>query len=177
MGLDIGAMSNLVRREDLFHDEDWQVVNQHGEVQVGDFYVASVIEVFADAAGDIKTGDVFEYGEYLHVRAGSYGGYSRWRLMLCNMALGVDPDVVWNHPENFKEGPFFNLINFSDCEGVIGTETCKALYQDFLHHYPAAVAYASRLPEDFGGEYWLDKYKEWMEAFELASNDGCVDFH
>lgn len=177
MGLDIGAMSNLRLREDLFRNEDWEVINQHDEIQTGNFYVASVIEDFKDAADGIETGQIFEYDEYLHVRAGSYGGYSRWRQMLCNMALGVEPEVVWEYPENFKQSPFFDMINFSDCEGVIGTETCKSLYQDFLHNLPGAVAYATRLPENFQGEYWLDKYREWMEAFELASKDGCVDFH
>ena len=179
MGLDIGAMSNIVLREDLTKNEDWDVVSREtGErVDGHNFYVASVIDEFSDQAGPIRNGDVFEYDEYMHVRAGSYGGYNRWRRMLCNMALGVEPEVVWNNPTNFETAPFFDLINFSDCEGVLCTEACQGLYEDFRNPLPAATAYASRLPGDWDGEYWLDKYKEWMEAFELASKDGCVDFH
>jgi hypothetical protein len=177
MGLDIGAMSNLRLREDLVRDEDWEVRDKDGNHQTGSFHVVSIIEDFKEVADGLQDDRVYEYDEYVHVRAGSYGGYSRWRYMLCEMALGVQPDIVWANPERFKGAPFFELINFSDCEGTIGCETAQKLFHDFMSNRDRALAYSKRLPPGHEAEYWLDKYGEWMKAFELASKDGCVDFH
>ena len=179
MGLDIGAMSGLVNVSDKYYpDEDWEIKSKETDDHVkGDFYVANLNDDFKPQAIDMKDRAVYTFDEYLHVRAGSYGGYSRWRFMLCNMALGVDPDVVWENPEKYKDAPFFELINFSDCEGCIGTIVSQKLYGDFLEYKDRAKTYADRLPDDFDGHYWHDKYVEWTEAFQLASKDGCVDFH
>ncbi len=65
---------------------------------------------------------VDEDAEVFGFRAGSYSGHGAFRDALSETALGVDPPTVWGNPDAYKDEPFFELINFSDCEGSIGPE-------------------------------------------------------
>jgi len=86
--------------------------------------------------------------------AGSYGGYGQWRQGLAAMG---------------KPG-FGKLINFSDCEGIIGTTVCAELAVAFDAHATAATYHE--------GEWWQAKYDTWRRAFrEAADTGGWVDFH
>ena len=116
----------------------------------------------------------------LHFRAGSYSGYNRWRDELAKLA---GYKAVWHKAPYDKtgeeshaagaweaaEGPFWELINFSDCEGFIGPKTSAKLALDFAEFQPKADAV-----ED---PWFRDLYARWREAFEVASNGGAVDFH
>ena len=117
----------------------------------------------------------YTYEDYHSFRAGSYGSYSRWRDELACM-LGYEAvDIeflgelrksyaasVWNDPQ---PGPFVDLINFSDCEGVIGTEVSNKLYNDF-------IAYRS----DAGkrGDWFYSVYEGFISALEMAKDNGCL---
>jgi hypothetical protein len=70
---------------------------------------------------------------------------------------------------NGAQGPFSELIHFSDCEGVIGTAVSKKLAADFAAFDEKAKA--------AGNERYYAKYQEWRKAFEMAANGGAVDFH
>lgn len=82
----------------------------------------------------------------------SYSGYGRWREELARFAHpdldiseylasdGNDYDngyakthpystAIWNC--KLTTGAFVELINFSDCEGFLGPQTCAKLYNDF----------------------------------------------
>jgi len=97
----------------------------------------------------------------------SYDSYNRWRKELALMA-GYESDVwVW---KNKPEGPFVELIDFSDCEGVLGTATCAKLFEDFKNNQEKAKEYK---PET---EFY-DDYRRWMNACELAMKAGCIHFH
>ena len=61
------------------------------------------------------------------------------------------------------------MINFSDCEGVIGPKTSAKLAKDFAEFQAQADAH----PDD----WFRDLYTTWRRAFELASDDGAVGFH
>lgn len=65
--------------------------------------------------------------------------------------------------------PFFELIHFADNEGVIGPVVSAKLAKDFRDNYERAKA--------FGDGYWLSKYEKWMAAFEMAADNGAVEFH
>jgi hypothetical protein len=128
-------------------------------------------------------------GQSMGFRAGSYSGYNWWRRHLSLMALDEEPQTVWADPEAFAGEPFVELIDFSDCEGCIGPKTSAKLAKDFRDYAAQAEAYArergeqrdpNRGPladEDQVGSWWLESYREWQEAFELASDDGFVKFH
>lgn len=107
---------------------------------------------------------VYSYDNSVSFRAGSYSGYNRWRNWLSVTMIGVSADQVWYNPIDYQYSPFYELINFSDCEGYIGTEVSKKLAEDFRNN-------RSKVPQ---GD--LDLYDEWMHAFELASNNGVVIF-
>lgn len=109
--------------------------------------------------------------------AGSYLGYGVWRNQLAALAgypKSPSPEhssmahaaSVW---ESTKPGPFMELINFSDCEGVLGTAVSAKLAADFAQFQEKADAHES--------ERFREKYALWREAFEKASNGGAVHFH
>lgn len=109
-------------------------------------------------------------------RAGSYGGYNRFREDLCRAALGVEPKEVWAAPAAWAEKPFYELINFSDAEGTIGPEAAADLYRDFAEHEERVLASTGLEGEDL---IWFGElYAEWKEAFRVASEGhGLVQFH
>lgn len=117
-------------------------------------------------------GDCYSYTEgteTMGFRAGSYGGYSRFRETLAEIVglsvrdywTGADPDL-----------PFYEQVNFADNEGSIGPEAAKDLLEDFRAHRDA---YMARHKDD--GSYFAEVYDSWIEAYELASQDGMVSFH
>lgn len=70
---------------------------------------------------------------------------------------------------NGEQGPFAEIINFSDCEGVIGPMTSKKLAADFEKLQDKADAHESEAFRDF--------YATMRRAFEVASQNGFVSFH
>lgn len=102
-------------------------------------------------------------------RAGSYGGYNSWRNDLAQFALQVDAGVVWQDPLGYQDKPFFELINFSDCEGTIGPEAAADLLKDFYDHRERYAANHD--------EYDVAKYNHWLEACEYAAAGGLIVFH
>jgi hypothetical protein len=119
----------------------------------------------------------YAYGTSDGFRAGSYSGYNDWREWLATLAgYPEDPDADDRHRHSdgaslLAEGPFHELICFSDCEGVIGPKTSAKLAKDFAEFDDRARA----ADEEDGWNYNL--YCRWREAFEAASDNGAVDFH
>lgn len=112
---------------------------------------------------------VYRVSSSMGFRAGSYSGYNAFRADLCRFALKVDPDEVWNNLGKYKGAPFVELINFSDCEGFIGPVASEKLYSDFQQHWTDYSLNAD--------EYSASKYNDWLSAFDLAREDGFVEFH
>lgn len=111
-------------------------------------------------------------------RAGSYSGYNRFREDLCRAALGVEPRKVWNDAAAYTERPFYELINFSDCEGTIGPEAAADLYRDFGEQEEAVLAAVAGTLDEMDLEWFAGLYAEWKEAFRVASQGhGIVEFH
>lgn len=156
MGLDISAYQHvsLVDDEDLDEYEHIHVVNDPS---------------FPHTLGSLLEGRYYEpFGEQFGFRAGSYSSYNQFREDLCLVALGVTPSIVWRVPERFTGRPFFEMIHFSDCEGVIGPEVCAKLAHDFAR---GQMAVRPKLAE------WDGLYDSWTIAYRLASKDGMVVFH
>ena len=105
-------------------------------------------------------------------RAGSYSGYNWFRNHLAKFAHGKDAEDLWDGEQT---GPFVELINFADNEGVIGPIVSAKLAQDFAEFEPKAPDYAASIGVD--GDYWLSSFTCWKRAFELAADGGAVDFH
>src|SRR2546429_5108682 len=165
MGLDITAASKLEL-----------IPNAPADLDA--FHVGVNDEEFTDRADGLASG-LYRTGVELSFRAGSYSGYNVWREQLAELAGYPKRLHFSDHkpPEELHaagaweatHGPFWELINFSDCEGVIGAKTSAKLAQDFAEHQVKADAHAD--------EWFRDLYAIWRRAFELASDGGAVDFH
>ena len=121
-------------------------------------------------------------------RAGSYSGYGEWRDLLSKVALDMGAADVWDKidgGETYETIPFSEHINFSDADGVIGPVASKKLYNDYVMYEKEIMNRLDRFYlkfEDYeiDGEtydWFKQKYKDWKEAFRIASDNGAVIFH
>jgi hypothetical protein len=112
-------------------------------------------------------------------RVGSYGYYNWWRGELSRFALGVEADDVWMEPGDFRGRPFVELIDFTDCDGRIGTTVAAKLAADFTSHAARAKRHAAGiiLPDTpDAGTDWLENFRAFARAFRLAANGGALKF-
>lgn len=162
MGLDITAYKNLKNVENPKFDEDGELENWRTEWTPGGSMEWSEKHWPGRGKG-VEPEKVYTFEEEFRFRAGSYSGYNWWRNKLELFAEG----------EDFQE-----LINFSDCEGVIGQVVSKKLAEDFVMNKAKAVEYSLKIEsENRPGKWWLEQYELWREAFEFAAQNGAVDFH
>jgi hypothetical protein len=78
-------------------------------------------------------------------RVGTYLVYNLWRRHLSLLALGVEPDEVWDHPRRFRGKPFVELIACPDGgEVILGPHTALKLLRDFADFAPVAAEYYAR---------------------------------
>lgn len=174
MGLDITYYKNLKEIACVF-DADGEPIDTKTGDPLEEYFQPHVNKDFPTRADGLKDKAVYE-GEHVGgFRAGSYGGYNQWREQLAELA-GYAPAESGDRGIRFDagawaagSGPFFELINFSDCEGVIGATISAKLAKDFAEFQSKADAH-----ED---EWFKKLYAEWRTAFETAQQFGAVDFH
>lgn len=124
------------------------------------------IKEFAEQSADLIPG-LYLGQSRLKFRAGSYSGFNSWRDNLARFMDHASARALWENPQ---PGPFVELINFSDCEGLIGPKVAAKLMVDFLYHRERAQTWAT-------DSYWLTKYDEWLAACLVAARAGCIEFH
>ena len=132
--------------------------------------------------GQMVTG-VYGGGDF---HAGSYSGYGAWREKLAQLA-GYEPIPYSRSYGDTKEfmsysaaawkskgGPFWELINFSDCEGYIGSVDAAKLYKDFADY----TKKANKMFKDenpYNSSYgFLPLYKSWKKVMKIVSKGGLV---
>lgn len=162
MGLDISAISKI------------QKVEGEGSIWIGE---------------DTHSRHSYESGHYeetqdsqsFHERVGSYSTYNRWRNDLAMAIHGVEAAAIWED-SSYASKAFVELIDFSDCDGVIGAEVAEKLYHDFVEHEKAFKHWtlqqwlkAGNL-EDEADLYWDEIYEDFMQAFDIARNEGVLIF-
>ena len=163
MGLDITALGKAARQEiDTEDDEAIDDAYDRGLVDVW------VNESFAEQADGLASG-FYASDEMMGFSAGSYSGYNRWREWLSETMLGQPPEKIWECPSLAAGLPFTELINFADNEGIIGPTTSAKLARDFEANNLAA--------HKTGKTYFIEIYNNFRKAFEMASDDGLVQFH
>lgn len=167
MGLDVGVYSNI-------KEVDVQGIDiEDIEDEIDYDFIAYVLDV-EDWAYKIKnlTKDGYYTGTYEgNFVSYSYGSHSMFRVELLKLIkredLLIKNEINWEILPN--DIPFIDLIDFADNEGCLDWEVSNKLYNDFNEWLPKAILYF-----DFIG---LDRYKSWMEAFEVAKNNkGVVVF-
>ena len=174
MGLDVSAYSKLTKIDEIDDVEEWEAKywddatwsNQTVLVHRGTFDLTQ--QNFPGRTDGLEPGTYQINGAQHGFRAGSYSEYNYWREWLCMLVFGVPPKAIWNDESAYAGKPFVELINFSDCEGYIGPKVAKKLAKDFADYEDRAIS----------DEQWVvTKYADWKRAFELAADDGFVDFH
>jgi hypothetical protein len=183
MGLDIHAYRNL-KKLNLQLNEDKEAIdpNNPKETYEGDYVVPYNNSHFEDSYFNGLEEVPYSYDEEFSFHAGSYGGYSEFRRIICRFLELVPEEVnMWTEEEpkmelkvegfywNGNKGPFSELINFSDCEGTIGSEVSKKLLKDFEEY----KSKAEKIQDHFG---FLQRYNDWIKALTLASDNGCIIF-
>ena len=188
MGLDISAYSNIKRSEEQ-DDEDYDGIRiwhhsafpDHCELEEGNW----------ESTPQTRTHQF---------RAGSYSGHNIFRKVLSQCTLGVEIDTVWEAQDIYMNRPFFNFLNFSDCEGIIGPDYSASLFEDFrdnrdrfIRNLKQEIDFTKEtenplalepefIIEDFNLsdmdiEYYTETYDNWTLAFELAKDGGIVQFN
>ncbi len=179
MGLDISAYSRIEKID--------CVLNEHGEpvdpsskepLDYDSYTQLFVNNDFPGRADEIEHKGVYSFDDAGGLSAGPYSAYNRWRDDLAKMVGWPKGEYeqygrIWESHcvacWNGAEGAFSELINFSDCEGVIGAKIAKKLADDFEAHQSRA--------DEHPDPSFRKKYAEFRAAFELASDAGCVQFH
>jgi hypothetical protein len=154
MGLDISAYVNATPAPDA-NPNDFDSVAR-----------ASVESAHVAQADGIEHGALFTFDKEIRFRAGSYSGYNRFREELAGL-VGYVPQAAWSGQVS-EESPFYPMVNFSDCEGTLGPQTCARLAKDFADHQDKA--------DEIGG-YFAEAYSQWRRAFEEVAGNGFVSFH
>lgn len=165
MGLDICAYSNAPKVTDHppIPPGEWCEIEHHVQAYLPDAaFHRSFRGLTAGACYDISKSDGTGF------RAGSYSGYNAWREDLCRFALKAPPHDVWSAPIGYQDAPFFELIDFSDCEGTIGPDAAVDLLKDFYDHRDAYLSSHE--------SYDVERYLHWLEACELAAAGGLIVF-
>lgn len=176
MGLDITAYSRLTPVG--FHEKDPELNEgdsggdwcyYEGHVQAfayarfpQSFRGVPVLRTIAGGVSIVEGGcfEVTDESRSMKFRAGSYGSYSEWRD---DLQRQFNPGIV-------ADMPFYELIHFAGNEGCIGPEAARDLLEDFRTHFERYM------PPAEDRDWFLDKYKSWMKAFEAAADGGLVEF-
>lgn len=174
MGLDIRAFNGLKKCQ-IQTEEAYEKYNNCSNLIPKD-------SIFEQSSG--LSGYYLYTGEYLTFRAGPYSSYGKWRNMLGEMLGYESLEKLWDsisrdvvigemlEEKSSINSPFIELLCFSDCEGFIGPKVSRKLYDDFVEYRQRAFDYsASKKNSD-----WLSLYDDFLKAFKIASNNGCVEF-
>lgn len=176
MGLDVTAYRRLQKLDAVF-DAYGEPIDPTSREPVSYDLWACANPNFPGRAAEIEHRAVYRAADSFRFRAGSYSYYNRWRDRLAQLAgyplgqyekYGRKWDSFCVSCWGGASGPFAELINFSDCEGTIGTAVSTKLANDFADFQEKANKV---------GEYGFPTlYNDFRRAFEMASDGGAVDF-
>ncbi|MDT2382398.1 hypothetical protein P7D73_18105 [Enterococcus raffinosus] len=152
MGLDIEAYKKMKKVAYPERDVDGGLVDWENLVEIDQSTLDYTEQYFKGRTQGLVAG-VYSPDDSLRFRAGAYSYYNRFREKLENIA---------------SNSQLFELIMFSDCEGFIGPIVSKKLAKDF-----SDLEETAREKLD---EYDFETYLNFKKAFELASEEGCVQF-
>lgn len=173
MGLDIIAYKKL-RRDDKASNLPINTKNvlwtEHRNYLYMGSNLAYIEKAFPNMAKPFSyNDDVYKYDECEMYAIGSYSTYGWFRRSL--------NDYMQTLTVEFPLSRVFKLlINYSDCEGIIGTYACKILFESFsvFRNGFDVWALSSMQPTDY--QYAMETYNKFKDAFEFASDGGAVEF-
>lgn len=152
MGLDVEAYRKLTKIDEPERDENGDLVDWESLVEVDQSTLDYTEQDFKGRTQGLVAG-VYSCDDAIRFRAGAYSYYNRFREKLEKMA---------------SNSQLYEVIMFSDCEGFIGPVVSKKLAKDFNDLEETAKEQLD--------EYDIATYMNFKKAFELASEEGCVQF-
>lgn len=168
MGLDITAYRQVSLADNFAKDADGSPVDWDR------YFHVYHSPHFPGRAEPLVDGGWYEFEEELSFCTGSYGAYGAWRDALAQLAGYLPHPAAQRHRHAegawmAQSGPFWELINFADNEGTIGSVVAAKLATDFAEFEDRAMR---------SSEPWFYQlYRQWRAAFEMAADDGAVSFH
>lgn len=169
MGLDITAYKRLTPAATETDEDGWPL-DWRRYHRITEDELKWTNESFPGRANGMKPG-IYSFEDRIDFRAGSYSGYSAWRDWLATVGGWSSAEQCWADCAYGLSGPFAELINFSDCDGIIGPEVAAKLAKDFAEHENEVIN-DKTLNSDFSA-----LYQAWKLACELAADNGIIDFH
>ncbi|WP_175974590.1 hypothetical protein [Burkholderia sp. BCC1047] len=177
MGLDATAYRQIMKIDCVFDDSGEPIDPLTREPIECDYLRVYINPDFPGRADDLVDRAVYGYEDADEAFSGGYSRYNFWREKLAKLAgyqpISVDQygtgksELRHDHAAwNATSGPFWELICFSDCEGVIGSAVSAKLAQDFAQFDEQAKA----------DESFYAIYSQWRAAFDMAAQNGCVQF-
>lgn len=180
MGLDITAYSKLTKI-DAVYDADGEPIDPLTREPLDYSLKAYANSDFPGRDEGLEDQAIYSAEDSRHFRAGSYGSYNAWREELAKLAGYPATDyTIYGQTKKRHDagawaatsGPFWELINFSDCEGVIGPAVSAKLAKDFAEFDGRAKEHVSAQQD-----WFYSQYVAWHTAFEMAADNGAVDLH
>jgi len=138
---------------------------------------------FHQYSGSLQTG-FYTFQKAGHFCGGSYHLYNQFRDTLCWLAndrSAMDLIMVANieNGRNIAGDHFYELIFFSDAQGILDSNVCQHLYREFIVWRSRISLAVSTIPpqSDFDYAAWfMETYDHFCTAFRIASDGGCLYF-
>jgi hypothetical protein len=183
MSLDFYAYSNVIFQKNIFYDNKKNMIVDKSGSQHPDFKlckVAFVSDDFYYHSNGITNNSVFKYDQIFHYNFKDSEYYGEWRNTLSKI-LQYNPSKSKKYKKiaytlgafDYDSGPFLNLICFSDCDGLINSNYCKEIYNDFVKY----TKYVSDMPDEqfiMDKETFIEIYDNIKKCFEIGSTNGLV---
>lgn len=173
MGLDISAYSGL-KLLDVVYDRSGEPIDPTTRKKIQSYVSLIANQDFPGRESPFEDGE-YSYVTQENVYYSSYGGYGIFRNDLAKYA-GYPEAYDRSYPHfyvvgcwNAGSGPFYELICFSDCEGVIGTTVATKLLKDF-ETFDDQVRKLSNEP-------FYKKYCGLTDGLRIATDQGILLFH
>lgn len=161
MGLDILAYSGLRKDKELTYklNKEKSHLEYEGDELIMYPQLEYIEETFPNRANPLKyNGDAYNFDSCESFNIGSYSTYNSFRQELEMFADSIGT-------QDFDE-----LINFSDCEGVIGCILCQKLYDAFDFYEDEFEKYV------VGFGFTMRIYRNFKHAFKIGKDNGAVEF-
>ena len=163
------------------YDEDADVWrNANGEALARSLNYVCIdkrdIFCFPNSSKGMNVG-IYSYEDDIQVSICTCSGFNYWRNGLAQM-VGYAPKVHEKYEYlagaiAATSGAFHEILNFSGSEGVIGTEACVKLVEDF-QEYDEKARRLYNVMGKLEGDFWYGLYQKWHGMCEDASENGFL---
>lgn len=146
---------------------------ENGEVHFS-WFITQTDHYWPGRSRPLRADLVYKYARSSEAVCLSCSSYGLWRDDLARFA-------GYNTAKDARSaglGPFIDLIDFTDCEGVIGSLSATKLSHEFKAYEAEASAFARSWefhPRWAEGK-WIKMYAEMSEVLAVAAEDGAVTF-